>query len=103
MVGDREGCSIEEMIKAYHELPEDGISMQYITKLWFVRSIVQYQIKDYINWSTEEVNFNSDNFIKLIEVAGKFLDKEENSAHSQESTSVLVKICSIFGFCWNAS
>lgn len=90
MVGDIEGCSMDDMIKLYEDMSEDTVFMQSMTKQWFIQDIISHQMGEYINWSTGEVKFNSDDFIKLIEFSNHFPD-EEDMFENEESMPILVK------------
>lgn len=90
-VGDMEGWSMDDMEELYKKTPKDGVFMQYMTKQWFVQSILEYQIKDYIDWSSGEVKFDSDDFVKLLEFANNFPDEEEYDYNNHQSMPTLVK------------
>lgn len=91
IMGDKEGWTVDDMMKLYEEMPEDGVFMQYMTRQWFLQNIISYQMKDYINWSTGEVRFDSEDFVKLIEFSKNFPDEEQMDYDNMEDTPTMVK------------
>lgn len=90
-VGDKEGWTVDDMMKLYKEMPKDGVFMQYMTREWFVQNIISYQMKDYVNWSTGEVRFDSEDFINLMEFSKNFPSEEEMDYSNMQDMPTMVK------------
>ncbi len=96
VVGDIEGWTVEEMIDLYKKMPEGSLFMEYMTREWFVSNIVNSQLSEYVNWSTGEVKFDTDDFIKLIEFSSEFSSQENMKYDNQDNMPTLVKKGKLF-------
>lgn len=91
MVGDIEGWTVEEMIAAYNKMPKGSVFMTYMSRDWFISSLVSSQLKEYVDWSTGEVKFDTEDFVKLIEFSDIFPSDDEMDYNNRESMPDLVK------------
>lgn len=91
IVGDKEGWSVDDMIKLYKNMPKDGVFMRYMAKQWFLRNIVAAEMNDYVDWSSGEVKFDSDDFVKLIEFSNNFPDEEEEMNYDESMAGLVRK------------
>lgn len=90
MYGSEDVWNIDDMIKKYQEMPEGSVFMENMTRQWFMQNVIFYQMKDYIDYSNNKVNFNSDDFIKLIEFSSYFPDEKDTIEKSREDMPTLV-------------
>lgn len=77
IVGDEMGWTIDEMIAVADTLPENAQIMEYATKDTMLQCMLLYGSDNFVNWSTGECNFKSEEFIKVLEFANRF-DAEYN-------------------------
>lgn len=91
MVGNQEEWSVDDMITMYENKEKDSVFIYSMTRQNFIRNIMIHQMEDYINYSTNEVRFDSDYFIKLIEFCKNFPEEEELYSTEQESMPTLVQ------------
>lgn len=75
-----DGWSMEDMEKLYQEMPGDGVFIANMTRQRFITRIVLSQIEDYIEEETGKVNFDSEEFIKLLAFSKNFKDENEESS-----------------------
>lgn len=96
MYGSEDVWNIDDMIKKYQEMPEGSVFMENMTRQWFMQNVIFYQMKDYIDYSNNKVNFNSDDFIKLIEFSSEFSSQENMKYDNQDNMPTLVKKGKLF-------
>lgn len=87
--------SVDDMIKMYEDMPKDhvfmALFMESMTKQLFIQNILVSQLEDYVDFSTGEVKFNSEEFIKLMEFSNNFPDEEKIDYENQERMPTLVE------------
>lgn len=94
-MGDITEWSVDDMIDLYQNMPEDHVFMtlfmEPMTRQLFIQDIFISQMEDYVDFSTGEVKFNSEGFIKLMEFSKEFPDEKKLSYESQESMPTLIE------------
>lgn len=91
---DATSWTVDEMIERYEKLPKGKKFMNNMSREWFVYFVIAYQLDDYIDWSTGETHFDSEDFIKLIEFSKNFpaAEKmEEYEGDNAPSEAMLAK------------
>ncbi len=96
VAGDREGWTVDEMLKDYEGMKKGTVFMPYCSRESFVSTMMTQSIQDYVNWDTGEVSFDSDGFIQLLEYSKNFVSDEEYDYEKEESMPVLVKKDKLF-------
>ncbi len=71
-VGDRRSITLDEVMEIAKELPEDAQLYEYATKSSILMTNIMMNMDEYVNWSTGECRFGSDDFIKALEFANQF-------------------------------
>lgn len=74
-LGDRTGWTVAEFLDYVKTLPEGTALLSEITMEGFINAMMQYCGSDFVDVSTGKCNFNSEQFIGLLEFA-KTLPKE---------------------------
>lgn len=74
-VGDKRSITLDEVMEIAKGLPEDAQLYEYATKSSILMTNIMMNMDEYVNWSTGECKFNSDEFIKSLEFANQF-DKD---------------------------
>ena len=73
IVGDKIGWTIDEMNAALAAMPEGAKPfMPYITQSTMLYYSLMFGMSQYVDWSTGRCSFDSDAFIKLLEMAKTF-------------------------------
>ncbi|GFH93105.1 hypothetical protein IMSAGC002_04380 [Lachnospiraceae bacterium] len=71
-VGDRRSITLSEVMELAKELPEGAQIYEYATKSSILMNNIMMNMDEYVNWSTGECKFGSDEFIKALEFANQF-------------------------------
>lgn len=71
-VGTKQGWTFEELLAVADSKPADTLIMQYATKNEILRMSLMFDEESYIDWSTGECNFDSEEFKKVLEFANRF-------------------------------
>lgn len=79
IVGDEMGWTMDEMLAVAKSMPEDAQLMQYGTKDMILQYMIIFGADSYVNWETGKCNFESEEFIKLLEFANTFPKEYEYS------------------------
>jgi len=75
---DTEGWTFDDVKKLYETMPKDGVFMKNATRQWFLQSIMKGgHMKQYVDWDSKKVNFESENFINLLEFSKNFPDEKD--------------------------
>ena len=74
LVGDREGWNMEEFMALMDSLPEGTNSFGEVTRSYFLTMLMQYCGTDLIDVSTGKCNFESQEFINMLEFAATLPD-----------------------------
>lgn len=72
VVGADPGWTFDDMIAAYETLPEGASIMRYMTKESFMNTCLSMAYSNYIDSETGECHFDSEDFVKLLEMANTF-------------------------------
>lgn len=72
LVGEDMGWTLDEMLAAAKKMPEGSEIMQYATKDMVLQIMVLFGADKYVNWETGKCNFESEEFIKVLEFANTF-------------------------------
>ncbi len=96
VTGDREGWSVDEMLKVYEGMKKGAVFMPLCDRERFVSTMMRQGIRDYVNWDTGEVSFDSDGFIQLLKYSQNFVSEEEFDYEKEEPVSVLLKKGKLF-------
>ncbi len=77
VVGEESGWTMQEFIDFANSLPEGTELLEDMTSDGLLYTILYACMDEYIDWSTGECNFDSDEFISLLEFCGQYMDSEE--------------------------
>lgn len=69
LVGDRTSWTMDEMKQVLASMPEGAVPIEGLTRDWFFRIMMQYCGSDFVDVNTGKCNFNSENFMALMEFA----------------------------------
>lgn len=83
VVGDREGWTMEEMQQLLSSMPEGTQSFGDITRSYFFNMLMQFCGNDFVDQATGKCNFNSQEFINVLEFA-KSLPEDVNREEGGE-------------------
>lgn len=72
LVGDKESITMAEMEDLINSHPEVESDFGLVTKADFIRFALRYNLNQFVNWETGEVNFNSEEFIKVLEHTDRY-------------------------------
>lgn len=77
IVGDRTSWTMQEMMELLDAMPEGTQAIGELTRSEFIDLVIQYCGSDFVDVATGKCNFNSENFVKMLEFA-KTLPEEIN-------------------------
>lgn len=77
IVGDRESWTMQEMQELMATLPEETMAFGEMTRDGFMSTLMMYSGNDFVDVSTGKCNFNSPEFLNMLEYA-KSLPEEYN-------------------------
>lgn len=103
LMKDKESWTISEMIDSYEAMPENRVFMQYADREWIGSGILRACINDYIDWETGNVNFQTDEIIKLIEFSNQFPSVQEADYSQMEDKQILIEEGRLFLEPWYLS
>ncbi len=91
VVGDGSSWTFDDLNAAMEKMPEDAtIFNAYYTKDDVLSNCISRNIESFVNWGTGECNFDSEEFIGLLEFANSFADSiPEDYSWSSEATNIL--------------
>ncbi len=72
VVGDTPGWTMEEMMQLADKYPDSSLMGEEISRSEFFTGMIGICSESFINRDTGECNFNSDDFIKLLEFSTRF-------------------------------
>jgi len=73
VLGVNPGWTIDEFLAIIDDNPQADIPMgMWITRDLFLTNTIKVNMENYINWSTGEVYFDTDEFVKLLEFSVRF-------------------------------
>ncbi len=70
LVGERTSWTMQEMMELMTSMPEGTQLMGELTRSNFIQMMIQYCGNDFVDVEAGKCNFNSDNFIAMLEYAG---------------------------------
>ncbi|MBQ7919141.1 MAG: extracellular solute-binding protein [Lachnospiraceae bacterium] len=70
-LGDVEGWTIDEFISFTEQYPDAKV-FNYATKASMLSIFLNYSIRDFVDYSTGKCNFDSEQFIKVLEFCNRF-------------------------------
>lgn len=85
-VGEEMGWTLEEMM-AYAQEHTDAMVFDYAAKSDMLYYLLSFNQKQFVDWTTGECKFDSDEFVHLLEFANRFPD-EYSWTEEQASTPV---------------
>lgn len=83
--GNKDNVTLEDIGTIMENAPEDVSLMDYMSKSYFVQVMMQGMMDNFVNWETGECSFDSEEFIKVLEMANTF-PKEYNYESDSQST-----------------
>lgn len=86
-LGTEMGWSLEEMI-AYADAHPDGNLFNYVTKSNIMYYCMMYNENAFIDWKTGECNFDSPEFISLLEFVNRFPEEADYSDERSEPSLI---------------
>ncbi len=90
VVGDEPGWTYDEFNAALASMPEGCTAFdQYVTRDEILNTCLALDMADYVDWGTGKVNFDSPEFVQLLEFAASFpseFDWENYDWSKEEST-----------------
>ncbi len=93
VVGDEPGWTYSEFEAALADMPEGCRAMSaYTTQDEILRACLGLDMGSFVNWSTGECNFNSEEFISLLEFAKRFPATYDWDDYNYETDSDMVGI-----------
>lgn len=85
LVGEEPGWTLDDVIALADANPDAGL-MQYVTKESALQICMQFASETFINYETGECNFDSPEFIQVLEFANRF-DDEYNYSNEESYPS----------------
>lgn len=76
-VGNEKSWTMQEFVAYAESLPEGTEILDDLTSDGLLANVLQYNMGEYVNWSTGECNFNTDEFIKLLEFCSNYENSEK--------------------------
>lgn len=71
-VGNESGWTLDELMATMEGKPEGTEVLEYGTKDLVLQMCLNFDLDSYIDWSTGECKFNSEEFLKVLEFANQF-------------------------------
>lgn len=90
-VGNEMTWNMQEFIAYAQSLPEGTEILDGLTSDGFLMNVLLYNMNEYVNFNTGECNFNSEDFIKLLEYCSRYETSEkfyENYDEENETNEV---------------
>ncbi|HOO61778.1 MAG TPA: extracellular solute-binding protein, partial [Bacillota bacterium] len=69
LVGDRTGWTVDEFNQMVNSLPEGVLPFAGITQENILSNALSFSMSSFVNYGSGEVSFNSEDFIKLLDLA----------------------------------
>lgn len=88
-VGERKSITLEELMDLAKKLPEGTKLYEYATKESVLMNNTTMNMERFVDWSTGECKFNSDEFINMLEFSNTF-DKEMNYSQEGPDTATML-------------
>ena len=84
LVGERTSWTMQEMIEVMASMPEGAQLIGELTRSGFVEMMIQYCGNDFVDVETGKCNFNSENFIAMLEYARKLPENIDWSEYGDD-------------------
>lgn len=72
IVGEKMGWTLDEMLAAVNNMPEGAEIMEGASKNNILSMMMRYSAGDFMDWEKGKCNFDSEEFIKVLEFANQF-------------------------------
>lgn len=93
IVGEKSGWTYDEMYSALRNMPADCTPFDVSTTRSDILNIcLGLEMGSFVNWETGEVNFNNEDFAKLLKFAGSFPAEYDWETYDYETDSPEVRI-----------
>ncbi len=76
--GDKESISLEDVETMMDDMPKDVAIMDSISRTEFMFFMLQGSLDKFIDWESGECNFNSDEFIEIMNLSKDFPKKSDS-------------------------
>lgn len=93
VIGDRTGWTMDEFDAMISSLPEGIVPMNSNNTQTDI--LGRCDVLNFVNYATGEVNFDNDDFYRLLDFAKTYGLDDENPAYSTESPQIAFKMCLI--------
>lgn len=77
IVGSETAWTMQEFVDFAENLPQGTQLMQDLTSDGVMMGMLYYNMDEYINWTTGECNFDTEEFVALLKYCGNFESSEE--------------------------
>ena len=77
IVGSETAWTMQEFVDFAENLPQGTQLMQDLTSDGVMMGMLYYNMDEYINWTTGECNFDTEEFVELLEYCSNFESSEE--------------------------
>lgn len=97
-VGDKENWTIEEMIEHWNAMPEGSTFNGHTTKDYVYMTILRNNISSFIDFENHTTNYNSPEFIKILEFINSFDPPESYKQEMDWNTPHFIMNFPIYSF-----
>ncbi|MDE5770434.1 MAG: hypothetical protein K2I06_02225 [Ruminococcus sp.] len=97
-VGDKENWTIDEMIEHWNAMPEGSTFNGLTTKDYVYMTILRNNISSFIDFENNTTNYNSPEFIKILEFINSFDPPESYKQEINWNTPHFIMNFPIYGF-----
>ncbi len=97
-VGDKENWTIDEMIERWNAMPEGSTFNGYTTKDYVYMTILRNNITTFIDFENNTVNYDSPEFIKILEFINSFDPSESYKQEMNWNTPQFIMNFPIYSF-----
>ncbi|MDE6102794.1 MAG: extracellular solute-binding protein, partial [Ruminococcus sp.] len=97
-VGDKENWTIDEMIEHWNAMPEGSTFNGHTTKDYVYMTILRNNISSFIDFENNTTNYNSPEFIKILEFINSFDPPESYKQEMNWNTPHFIMNFPIYGF-----
>lgn len=97
-VGDKENWTIDEMIEHWNAMPEGSTFNGHTTKDYVYMTILRNNISSFIDFENNTTNYNSPEFIKILEFINSFDAPEGYKQEINWNTPHFIMNFPIYGF-----
>lgn len=93
VVGDTPGWTYDEFNAALASMPEGCTAFeQYVTRDQILQICLALDMDEYVDWTTGACNFDSENFIKLLEFVSAFPEEYDYENYDYETDNPMTRI-----------